>query len=170
MRVRGRGRLPRLAGFDYSSPGFYFVTACTWHRLPIFGKACGKGLLLSRIGQIVHEEWIRSIVLRPTFLRDAFVVMPDHFHALVALTATSDAVVPRGLHRRPRSLSSIMACFKAASTVRINALRGTPGAPVWQSRFHDHVVRDDRALQRIRWYIQNNPRKLLEKLGLDWAG
>jgi len=63
-----------------------------------------------------------------------------------------------------------MACFKAASTVRINALRGTPGAPVWQARFHDHVVRDDRALLRIRWYIQNNPRKLLEKLGLVLAG
>ncbi|MCE2438139.1 MAG: hypothetical protein J4F39_01795 [Candidatus Latescibacteria bacterium] len=47
--------------------------------------------------------------------------------------------------------------FKSAATKRINALRGTPGAQVWQRNYYEHVIRSESALDRIRRYIANNP-------------
>jgi REP element-mobilizing transposase RayT len=47
--------------------------------------------------------------------------------------------------------------FKSVSARRINALRGTPGAPVWQRNYYEHVVRDEHDLARIREYIRTNP-------------
>jgi len=168
MRERGPGRLPRLRGYDYSSSGVDFVTICSWRRRPIFCRASRGGLWLTPVGHVLHEEWVTSLELRPTFRRDAFVVMPDHFHALVGISAGAEPT-PESAHlrRMPLSLSSLIACFKASCTRRINLLRRTPHAPVWQARFHDRVVRNDRELLGIRWYIQDNPRRLLVKLGLS---
>jgi hypothetical protein len=50
-----------------------------------------------------------------------------------------------------------MAGVKSSMTKRINIVRGTPGAMVLQYRFHDHVVRNDNELFKIRQYIRNNP-------------
>jgi len=54
-------------------------------------------------------------------------------------------------------LSTIVGSFKSASSRLINTLRGTPGAPLWQRGFYDHVVRNDDDLARIREYIATNP-------------
>jgi REP element-mobilizing transposase RayT len=62
--------------------------------------------------------------------------------------------------RRPRSLSSFIAQFKAAVTVRVNAMRNTPGEPVWQRGYYEHVIRDERELTAARQYICNNPTAL----------
>ena len=51
----------------------------------------------------------------------------------------------------------MMSGFKSAATKRINALRGTPDAPVWQRNYYEHVIRNESALRRIRQYIANNP-------------
>ena len=55
------------------------------------------------------------------------------------------------------SMSSIVRAFKSAAARRINVLRGTPGAAVWQSRFHDRVVRDADELAHARRYVAGNP-------------
>ena len=46
--------------------------------------------------------------------------------------------------------------FKTVTTKRINAIRQTPGAPVWQRDFWDHVIRDEFEMNTIRTYIANN--------------
>ena len=61
------------------------------------------------------------------------------------------------LRRTARSLGSIIAGFKSTVTMQINAVRGTPRQPVWQSRYHDHRIRTESSLHRIRAYIRNNP-------------
>ena len=55
-----------------------------------------------------------------------------------------------------------MAGFKAASAGRINTLRGTPGASVWQRNFYEHVIRYEAVLNRIREYIEENPARWAE--------
>ena len=42
-------------------------------------------------------------------------------------------------------------------TTRINQLRGTPGAPIWQRNYYEYVIRNEAALNRVREYILNNP-------------
>ena len=62
---------------------------------------------------------------------------------------------PRG--PAPRSLGAFIAGFKSIATKRINALRDTPGMPVWQRNYWEHIIRNERALHAIRRYIAANP-------------
>jgi hypothetical protein len=55
-----------------------------------------------------------------------------------------------------------VAGFKSAVTTRINEYRGTPGTPVWQTRFHDHIIRNPQEYERIAAYIAANPAKWKE--------
>lgn len=52
------------------------------------------------------------------------------------------------------TVSSIIGGYKSAVTKHANRLRLENG---WQSRFHDHIIRDDQEYQRIADYIVNNP-------------
>jgi hypothetical protein len=56
-------------------------------------------------------------------------------------------------------LPEIIRAFKAFSSRRINELRGTPGIPIWQRNYYEHVIRDEEDLNQIREYIINNPLK-----------
>ena len=56
----------------------------------------------------------------------------------------------------PRSIGAIVGSFKSAVTKRINEMRQTPGAVVWQRNYYEHIVRDEKSLNRIREYIGNN--------------
>jgi len=58
---------------------------------------------------------------------------------------------------RRRSLSEIMRQFKTFSAKWINALRQTPGQPVWQRSFYDHIIRGERDYYSIAEYIDQNP-------------
>jgi len=62
----------------------------------------------------------------------------------------------------PKSLGSMIAGFKGAVTTRINEHRDTPGAPVWQARYHDRILRNEREWRIRRAYIDRNPER--------WAG
>lgn len=59
--------------------------------------------------------------------------------------------------RHARSLGSMIAGFKGAVTKRINRHRSTPGAQVWQSRYHDRILRNEREWRACRRYIEQNP-------------
>jgi REP element-mobilizing transposase RayT len=73
----------------------------------------------------------------------------------------ADAIVgPHGraaLQRPPRSLGAFVAGFKSAATKRINRVRGTLGAKVWQYKFYDRVLRDEHEWRAVRRYIEQNP-------------
>jgi putative transposase len=143
----------RLPEHSYDS-GAYFVTMKTAGRARLFGRVAGDRVVLSPEGEVVQREWLRSMVLRSDVTTDEFVVMPDHFHGIVILQPARAA--PDGV-RRTFSLGAMMAGFKASCTSAINRHRDTPGAQVWQSRYHEWVVRDAAAMERIRQYIRNNP-------------
>lgn len=62
------------------------------------------------------------------------------------------------LTRKPKSISSFMGIFKSKITVLINELMNCKGFSVWQSNFHDHIVRDYQEYKKIFYYIENNPK------------
>ena len=159
-------RSVRLAALNYTEPGAYFVTLCTRDRRCVFGEVTLDGLRPTPIGEIVCDEWRRSADLREEIELDAFVVMPNHLHGIVIITedlphnAWAHGRAP--LHRPARSLGAFVAGFKASATSRINHLSGTPGSPVWQRNYYEHVVRGDDDLARIREYITDNPGRWAE--------
>ena len=157
----------RLTGYDYASTGAYFVTICTHNRECLFGEITDGAMCTNSLGQIVSSEWLLTDALRREITLDAYVVMPNHFHAIVVTTAptgrSSGHPASGGAHsraplqRRPRSLASLMAGFKASVTTRINAVRESPGTPVWQRNYYEHVIRSETDLVRLREYIAANP-------------
>jgi putative transposase len=155
----------RLAEYDYSCTGGYFITLVTQNREHLFGEIIDEVMQINPNGMIVSEEWILSPFIRKEVTLDAWCVMPNHFHAIVMIqnlvmtsTHDRDANVVRKLIR-PRSLGSLVGGFKSAVTKRINEGRQTPRLPVWQRNYHDHIIRDEDDLNRIREYISNNPLK-----------
>jgi REP element-mobilizing transposase RayT len=146
----------RLRGFDYSLPGFYFITVCIENRAHLFGKVANDVFTPSKAGGMVRDAWLEQGSRFPGIELDAFCVMPNHFHALVGISTQDNR------SSTPVTLSQIMQGFKSATTVEycrgVKAL-GWPGYDVrlWQTGYHDHIVRDDRDLERIRDYIGSNP-------------
>jgi len=157
----------RLPHWDYSSPGWYFVTICTKDRRSYFGEIVDGSVRLSAIGRIVADEWQKTAAIRSYVDIDEFVVMPNHIHGIVVIKPPANGEEPRvetprrGVSTTPRlqkaSVGSIMGQFKIACTKRIWASGDREFG--WQSRFHDHIIRGDRALTAIRDYIANNPAK-----------
>ena len=87
MTVEKPVRKPnRLAEYDYSQPGYYFVTICTKDRRECLGTVVGADVLigpkmeLSETGQKVQK----ILMQMPTV--EKFVVMPNHIHMLVWLS------------------------------------------------------------------------------------
>ena len=80
-----RGQSTRLQTWDYSSEGSYFITICTKNSQHFFGKVKDGKMILSEIGKVVEEEWIKSIGMRPEMeiQLGEFVVMPNHFHGII---------------------------------------------------------------------------------------
>jgi REP element-mobilizing transposase RayT len=161
------GRLPRLRWHDYSTRASYFLTMNAFGRDALFGSIMGEGVLLNEFGAIAEEEWVRCKHVRMEVDLGAFVIMPDHLHGVVVMAPpeligsgpSTEVSKPQGraLYRPPRSLGALVAGFKSATTKRINLLRGSPGAAVWQRNYHEHVIRNDKELAAISEYILNNP-------------
>ena len=53
----------------------------------------------------------------------------------------------------------IVGAYKLTKARLINGLRWTPGAPVWQRNYYEHILRDQSEWNAIRTYIHNNPFK-----------
>jgi REP element-mobilizing transposase RayT len=85
--------------------------------------------------------------------------MPDHVHGIIILNPIDSG--PRALAGlKPATtghpLSEIVRAFKTFSARRINQLRKTPGTPVWQRNYYEHVIRSESDLNQIREYIDTN--------------
>lgn len=177
MSERRVRKSPRLPGYDYAQDGAYFITICAHERRHLFGKVHDDAMCLSQGGEIATEEWYRTGEKRPYVMLDAFVVMPNHVHGIVIINhlpgdrhhkgfvgtqraASSDKPTPP--HVTPESLSAIVRAYKSACTRRIRRSLGDPEMIVWQSRYHDHIIRDEAGLNAIRLYIQTNPARWAE--------
>jgi putative transposase len=156
----------RLQHYDYSQNGAYFITICSYNREYLFGDIVGQEMVLNKMGLIVQEEWAKSAKMRTEIKLDEFVVMPNHFHAIFFIDSRGDRPVARVFDIKQhstvsgpknRSVSSLIGGFKAAVTARINEMHRSPGTPVWQRNYHEHIIRDEKSLEKIRDYIAGNP-------------
>ena len=177
----------RLKGKDYREVGAYFVTIVVFQHEEIFGEILNGEMICNDLGHIVREEWFKTAQLRSNveLYEDEFVVMPNHVHGIIWIVDDSNNTVgaprrcapawdekPAGLNVgqeraeqrsaptvTPGSLGAIVRGFKSAATNRINALRCTRGAVVWQRNYYEHIVRNEVDHQSIWNYIQVNPQR-----------
>lgn len=168
--MRRNRRSIRLRGYDYSRAGAYFVTICAQHRKCLFGDIVDGKLVFNENGQIVLSVWHGLTNHYSHVELDAFVVMPNHVHGIIVLHddnigggggvgagfKPAPTVKPTRTVKR-HVLSEIIRGFKTFSARRINEMRESPGTPVWQRNYYEHIIRNDGELNRIREYIENNP-------------
>ncbi|MFT3894118.1 MAG: hypothetical protein QM730_21005 [Anaerolineales bacterium] len=166
----------RLPGYDYTQPGAYFVTICSYQRAHVFGEIVDGEMKCNRWGEIVREEWFKTAVLRPyvRLREEEFVVMPNHAHGIVWIVEEDGKLhVGDALHNAqmnlaqraeqrsaptvvPGSLGAIIRGYKSAVTYAINGLMNVRGV-VWQRNYYEHVVRNEIELTAIAKYIDANP-------------
>ncbi len=135
---------PRLRGYDYAEPGFYFLTICAHARRCIFGKIENARLVPSRLGLAVQQCWNSIPAHSPGVETDGFILMPNHLHGIIRI------VQPNSY-----SVSGVVGLFKAAVTRSSRTFN--ENTTIWQRSFHDRVIRTENSLFALRQYILDNP-------------
>jgi REP element-mobilizing transposase RayT len=158
----------RLKGYDYTQSGAYFITFCTYQRMHLFGEVVNGEMVLNDAGKIARDEWFKTAELRPyvKLYEDEFVIMPNHGHGIIWIDdddvgarrrrARTDVIEKFGKPVKG-SIPTIVRAYKSAVTYAVNAAENQRGAVLWQRNYYEHIVRNDRELHNIEWYILNNP-------------
>ncbi len=167
---RHHRRSIRMKGYDYTQPGAYFVTVVAYGRQIIFGDVIDGVLQLNEFGFLVETEWRRLWQRFDWVVTDEIIVMPNHVHGILFIVyhdtvgagqknsdQSGESSLAPPLQNSPGSLGAIIRAYKSTTTRLINGLRHTPGVPVWQRNYYEHIVRDEKEMDAIRQYIQNNP-------------
>jgi putative transposase len=175
---RHHRRSIRLSGWDYTSPGAYFVTVCTHQRLCLFGTIVADEVRLSRYGRLVDIVWRRALDASSYINLDILQVMPNHLHAIVLIQAKDgpsetdpmlrirascetapSTLAPIGGLVGPKSgeLGAIVGNLKSICTRRINGMRHVRGETIWQRNYWEHIIRDEDEYNRIYHYAATNP-------------
>ncbi len=139
----------RLKGYDYGSPGAYFITICTYNRKQILSRIVGDDAhivpqnRLSNYG-LVCEKYIKSINdSYDDVVVDKYGIMPNHIHLIVFLKGTMRASSPT------KNVQNIVRSFKTLVTKEI-------GTKIWQRSYHDHIIRGKEDYKKIWEYIDTN--------------
>ncbi len=163
-------KLLRLAGYDYTAPGAYFITACVHGRKNEFGIIENGVMQLNEYGLIVEQQW-KWLFDQYDYLKTGeYCVMPNHFHGIIQITVGNgrDRSLrdgdrfprdgDRSLHRggKIKSIPELIGAFKTTSSKLIHIAGNNKFK--WQKSYYDVIIRDDESFCRISEYIRNNPK------------
>ena len=143
----------RLARYDYSRPGAYFITICTANRMKVFwsdrrGELCSPANVpLSDIGTIVDNEIHKFNSVYNAVTLDKYCIMPDHIHFIISINTDEN-----GRTQFAPTISRVIKQFKGSITKQLHR-------PIWQKSFYEHCIRNQQDYDEIWTYIENNPLK-----------
>ena len=144
----------RLRDFDYSQPGYYFLTAVTNKYANLFGSVTNRDNRLSPAG-LMLDELIRNVPIEfPTISLEEHVVMPNHFHVLIY----------QGLDSMHASSPDVMRMIKGQGQHKYSlGVRHENWPPyagkLWMSGYFDEVIKSEEQLFNVRRYIRENPQR-----------
>ncbi len=89
----------RLKGYDYSQAGLYYITICCQDRACLFGDITDRKMILNDAGKMVETQWLDLTTRFPNIVLHEYVVMPNHFHAILEITNDIDPLSgkPQGI-------------------------------------------------------------------------
>lgn len=178
----------RLQSWNYGNAALYFVTICTKNRVHYFGEIENGIMKPTVLGEIVISEWIKTFEIRKdmNLSMGEFVVMPNHFHAIIGIgeniynngndnidrdamhcVSTSDKDAKHRVSTDKDAMHRV-STFGAQSKNLASIIRGFKSSVTvfarknnidfqWQSLFHDHIIRNEKSFINISNYIINNP-------------
>ena len=157
----------RLKNYSYSQSGAYFITICTLERKKILSKiAVGTPLPgcpqepcieLLRYGQIAEKFILQMNTFYDYLSVDKYIIMPDHIHLLIMINESGGHPGTGVPTKRSSVISRFVGTFKRFCNKEY-------GENIWQSRYYDHVVRNQQDYNEIWEYIENNPVKWIDDM------
>lgn len=158
-------KYPRLKQYDYSLPGYYYVTIHNEEKAPLLSQVTQPDIRqravvkLTQAGALAMEQLL-CLEQRYVYVKvDKYVIMPTHIHVLIQLL---DGPRPRA------GLTDIVGAYKSLATRQINAAENTPGRKQFQRSFYETVIRNEAAYQSCWKYIDVNPDKWGIKEDPEW--
>ncbi|NLB69126.1 MAG: hypothetical protein GX804_05520 [Lentisphaerae bacterium] len=123
------------------------------HNKTMFGVIAGEQCRLNELGKMVEQHWSDFFKFHPEFEQDEFVVMPNHFHAIIRAVGGSG---------KSSDLSGAMRIFKSLAANEYLKLKKSGrcpdiGSKLWLSSYYDNLITSERELLQIRRYIRENP-------------
>ncbi len=153
------------------------MTICVQDRRCFLCDINNGEMRANEYGKIVERCWHELTDHYSGIYLDMFVVMPNHVHGIIVITGDVNVnhIVGDGLkyvgdglkpsptgtnndHVKYHGLTEIVRAFKTFSARKINEKRNTKGQKVWQRNYYEHIIRNEISLNKIREYINNNPR------------
>lgn len=175
----------RLKGYNYSRAGLYFITICCQDRACLFGDVINGKMVLNDAGKMVENEWLKLTERFKQIVLHEYIVMPNHFHAILEITVLATAAgatpvvapndttqlddisqqgQPQGIAPAKKTVGDMVGAFQ--SIVTVEYIRGvkTLGWPrfngkLWQRNYWDNIIRNEQSYRRISNYIISNPQK-----------
>ena len=175
----------RAQWWDYGNNAAYFITICTANREHYFGNIINEKMHLSSIGVIANVFW-HEIKKHTHFIKlGEFIVMPNHIHGILIIDkpfddidnniGTDNVETRHALSLQPQfqsanqqsfgqkrfqnqgknTISSIIGGYKSVVSNHIHRLGYNFK---WQTRFYEHIIRNEQSYQHITDYITNNPK------------
>jgi len=163
MKVLPKRKQIRLMGYDYSSSGWYFITICVQKHQCLFGEIIDGIMKLNGAGKIINRFWLKIPKRFKNVELDKYIIMPNHLHGIIVINDI-------GRENRAPTLGQIVAYFKYQSTKYINNMvgAGSPrpihaGSPrpiqkIFQRNYYEHIICNEKSLNKIREYIRLNPK------------
>jgi len=144
----------RNANINYRN-GWFFVTWQTAHNKSIFGAIVGARCELNELGRRVEEYWREMPAKYPELELDEFVVMPNHFHAIVRIRFWPT--------NKEHHLGFLLGRFKGGTGYIYGKMRRAGevddiGDHLWQFDYWDKIVTSEQQLAAYRRYIRDNPK------------
>jgi len=162
----------RIKGYNYSQKGIYFITLCCQDKEHFFGEILNDKMILNEFGKIIKEEWEKSPIIRTNISLGEFIIMPDHFHAILQIDyqiTHKENYIPNQFKSPSQTIGAIIRGFKGATTTRIKKLNSistgesqfapTQAKKIWQRNYFEKIIRDQKAYDNITQYIIDNPKK-----------
>lgn len=140
----------RLKGYDYSTPGAYFITICVKDRKELLSKIVGDVAdavpknILTKYGEMAEKYINQMNEFYDCISVDKYVIMPNHIHLLLSITISET-----GTSRMPSPTNSVVSTFKRFCNKEY-------GENTWQRSFHDHIIRGEKDYNEIWEYIDTN--------------
>ena len=148
---------PRLDNYDYGSTGAYFITICTQNRRCVLSRIVGRGLAPAETEEIEYTLFGRIAQRQLLLLEeryshltvDQYVIMPNHIHAVLVLDNETAGASPRP------TIMDIVCAYKSLVTreCKRNGFEGK----LFQTSFHEHIIRGREDYIEIAKYIYENP-------------
>ena len=135
----------RLKNYDYNTNGYYFVTIC----------CSGRAKLCLNFKDII-EKHLKNLERYEGVKLDYYKLVSNHLHFILILDYPLGKADALPLHHYIQD-------FKSKTTLEIKK-NGFVNERFWQPNYYEHIIRNEKALDKIRKYVEYN--SIVEKL--DW--